>query len=71
MHNCWWRFIKLSILHDGVPQGGILSPLLIFLYLNDMHYTSADINLFADDTSTYVLAVTAPQLQISLPIAYQ
>ena len=53
----------VSILHAGVPQGGILSPLLFSLYLNDIvHCTPADINLFADDTSTYVVAKLAPQL---------
>ena len=60
----------VSIFDAEVPQGGTLSPLLFSLYLNNIiHGTSADISLFADDTSTYVVAETAPQLQINLQTA--
>ena len=62
----------VSILYTGhgVPQSGILSQLLFSLYLNDnVHCTPADINLFVDDTSTYVVAKSAPQLQINLQMA--
>ena len=60
----------VSSLLAGVPQGGILSPLLFSLYLNDIvHCTPADNNLFVDDASTYVVAKSAPQLQINLQMA--
>ena len=42
-------------LSAGVPQGAILSPLLFILYVNDItQVSSADVNLFADDTSSFV-----------------
>ena len=47
-------------LHAGVPQGAILSPLLFSLYMNDIHSSGTDdINLFADDTSMYVIDKSA------------
>ena len=47
------------LIHAGVPQGAILSPLLFILYMNDLTSVCAQdnvygrINLFADDTSMY------------------
>ena len=40
----------------GVPQGAILSPLLFSVYVNDISSATpaSNINLFADDTSSYV-----------------
>ena len=42
-------------LSAGVPKGAILSPLLFFLYVNDLPavVTSGEANLFADDTSLF------------------
>ena len=42
-------------LSAGVPQGAILSPLLFILYVNDItQVSSADVNLLADDTSSFL-----------------
>ena len=58
----------LKDLKAGVPQGAILSPLLFSLYINDIVECAeaADFNLFADDTSAYVVAKSAATLQSQL-----
>ena len=47
-----------SVLHAGVPQGAILSPLLFTVYMNDIpscDSLAGSTNLFADDISAFVI----------------
>ena len=61
-----WTFIKA-----GIPQGSILGPLLFLLFINDIvNEIHANIRLFADDSSLYLIVkhpgVTAQLLSIDL-----
>ena len=57
----------LEYLHAGVPQEAILSPLLFYLYMNNITAsTCGDVNLFADDTSAFTVSDSAQNLQLSL-----
>ena len=58
-------------LHAGVPQGAILSPLLFSIYVNDIPSCtslSGSTNLFADDTSLFVVDQSVSTLSTKLQI---
>ena len=54
-----------AALYAGVPQGAVLSPLLFSVYVNDIPF-SASTNLFADDTSSYVVDASPSGLRDKL-----
>ena len=48
-----WSFIMENV-RSGVPQGSILGPLLVLLYVNDLpDSVKATAKMFADDKKIY------------------
>ena len=47
---------QIKEINAGVPQGSILGPLLLILYMNDIvDVVKTNIRLYADDSTIYVI----------------
>ena len=59
-------------IYSGVPQGGVIGPLLFLIYINDIYLnidTQSEISLFADDAK--IISKSNISLQISLDNIYK
>ena len=52
-----------GIIHKGLPQGSVLSPILFLFYINELAKILAKISLFADDVSVLATARTKAEAQ--------
>ena len=51
------KFSEWTSIESGVPQGSILGPLLLLVYINDIiDFVDSDIRIFADDTFIFRVA---------------
>jgi Reverse transcriptase (RNA-dependent DNA polymerase). len=67
-------FSKSAKVKHGVPQGSILGPLLLLLYISDLPKvlgSKAIPILFVDDTSILITSPNTTELQIDINIVFK
>ena len=59
-----------SVLRHGIPQGSVLGPLLLLLYINDFHsyLKFSEATHFADDTNLIQIGSIIESLSITMTI---
>ena len=58
-----WFYSSIKPISAGVPQGSVLGPFLILLYINDIADNLINnIRLFADDTSLFIVVDNDPNV---------
>ena len=64
---------SLKPISSGVPQGSILGPLLLIIFMNNLPVvvSSCDIQLYADDTVAYCHGKTADEVKQKLTVGFQ
>lgn len=60
------EYSKYCPILRGVPQGGILSPILYSLYVNNINSIHSNIILYADDSTIAIPYIDIVELQITL-----
>ena len=57
--------------YSGVPQGSVLGPLLLSLFINDVSNFTTEgcvLNMYADDVIIFTSAATSDELQMKLQL---
>ena len=66
LKNCQVQFSSWTDVNAGVPQGSIMGPLLLLIYINDLpNSLQSNSKLFADETSFFS---TIPHITTALLI---
>ena len=68
LHECYQRLVlsgqtsSWELVKSGVPQGSVLGPLLIVIYINDLpDNLESNCKIFADDISLFYKVESRPK----------